>query len=45
MFLIIRVRHVIFTQWGTSTQYVIGPTCHYDVIDFVFVAIMTSLTL
>ena len=39
-------------EWGTPTCYVIGPTCHYDVIYFVFVAkrqdrlvIMTSLIL
>ena len=24
--------------WGTSNFHVIGPTCHYDVIDFAFVA-------
>ena len=24
--------------WRNTTRQVIGPTCHYDVIDFVFVA-------
>ena len=27
----------MFCQWGTTTGY-LGPTCHYDVIDIVFVA-------
>ena len=26
------------SQWRTTTGHVIGPTCHYDVIDFVLVA-------
>ena len=25
-------------EWGTATGHVIGPTGHYDVIDFVFVS-------
>ena len=24
--------------WATTTDHVIGQTCHYDVIDFMFVA-------
>ena len=28
----------LFQQWGTGNGHVIGQTCYYDVIDFVFVA-------
>ena len=29
-------------QWGTSISDVIGPSCHYDVIVFAFVAPLES---
>ena len=32
-------------EWGTNNGHVTGPTCHYDVIDFVFRRVILCLLL
>ena len=38
-------RHGTYGEWRTISGHVIGPTCHYDVIDYVFVAKRRHVTM